>query len=153
VAGLLRGLFVSELVHQTAGARLESLAHHQLPSAGRRNAVVFLTQWRDSSGKASSYDAAAAAIAAEQNVGETLASLDLETMKDVYTFWEAEKRVISCLKERLLADTQSVDLESVATLASERKAGHWLSGPGSDSADRRASCSNIRSTDQAAFRW
>ena len=138
VAGLLRRIFISELFHQTDGAPMESLAHHQLPAAGRRNAVVFLTQWRDSSGKASSYDAAAGAVAAEQKVGEPLAKYNLETIKDVYTFWEAEKHVVSSLKERLLGETQSVDVESMAALASERKAGHWLSGPGSDLPDRRA---------------
>ena len=138
VAGLLRKLFISELFHQTDGARMESLAHHQLPTAGQRNAVVFLTQWRDSRGKAGTYDAAAAAVAAEQKVGEPLATLDLETIKDVYTFWEAEKRVVSHLKERLLGQTQSVGVEFVAALASDRKAGHWLSGTGSDGADRRA---------------
>jgi uncharacterized protein (TIGR02687 family) len=138
VAGLLRRLFISELFHQTDGAPMESLAHHQLPAAGRRNAVVFLTHWRDSSGTACSYDAAAAAVAAEQKVVEPLATLDLETIKDVYTFWEAEKCVVSILKERLLAETQSVDVEAVTTLASERKAGHWLSGPGSHLPERRA---------------
>ena len=138
VAGLMRRLFVSELVHQTDGASMASLAHHQLPPAGRRNAVVFLTQWRDSSGKASSYDKTASALAAEQNVDEPLATLDLETIKDVYTFWEAEKRVVSRLKDRLLSEKESLDVESVATLASERQAGHWLAGPGRDLPDRRA---------------
>ena len=41
---------------------IDSLAHFALPAAGTRNAVVFLTQWRDSSGDAASYDAAAAAV-------------------------------------------------------------------------------------------
>ena len=138
VAGLLRGLFVSELFHQTDGARMDSLAQHRLPAAGRRNAGVFLTQWRDSSGKARSYDAAAAAVAAEQRVEKPLTTLDLDTIKDVYTFWEAEKRVVSSLKDRLLAEPEFVDVGSVTGLAGERKAGHWLSGPGSDAADRRA---------------
>lgn len=138
VAGLLRKIFVTELFHQSEGARLESLAHHQLPAAGRRNAVVFLTQWRDSSGKAGSYDAAASAIAAEQRISEALAPLDLEAIKNVYTFWEAERRVVYSLKERLLDGAQSADAASVATLASERKAGHWLSGPGSDAPERQA---------------
>ena len=49
------------------------------------------------------------------------------------------RRVVSSLKERLLAEAQSRWMwSSVAALASERKAGHWLSGPGSDTADRRA---------------
>jgi len=138
VAGLLRRLFISELFHQTNGAPMESLAQHQLPTAGQRNAVVFLTQWRDSSGTAGSYDAAATAVATEQQVNEPLSTLELETIKGVYTFWEAEKRVVSSLKERLLSETQSIDVESVATLASDRKAGHWLSGPSRDLPDRRA---------------
>ncbi len=138
VSGLLRRLFVSELFHQTDGARMDLLAHHQLPAAGRRNAVVFLTQWRDSSGKAGSYDAVTAAVAEEQKVGEALGTLDLETIKDVYTFWEAEKLVVSRLKDRLLSEKQSIDVKSVAALVSERQAGHWLSGPGRDLPERRA---------------
>jgi len=138
VAGLLRRLFVSELFHQTEGAPMDSLTQHHLPTAGRRNAVVFLTQWRDSSGKAGSYDAAAAAVAVEQKVKDPLEGFDLDTIKKVYTFWEAEKCVVSSLKKRLLSETQSVDVESVAALASERKAGYWLSGPGSDRPERRA---------------
>ena len=137
VAGLMRRLLVSELFHQTDGARMDSLAHHQLPATGRQNAVVFLTQWRDSSGKAISYDAAAADVAAEQKVREPLATLPLETIKNVYTFWEAERRVLSSLKDRLLGEKESLDVESVVDLVSERKAGHWLSGPGSELPDRR----------------
>jgi uncharacterized protein (TIGR02687 family) len=77
-------------------------------------------------------------VAAEQKVDEPLATLDLETIRDVYTFWEAEKRVVSSLKERLLSEAKSVDVASVAALASDRKAGHWLSGPASDLPERRA---------------
>ena len=138
VAGLLRQLFITELFHQTGDVPLDALAHHRLPPVGRRNAVVFLTQWRDSSGKASSYDAAAAAVAAEQRIDAHLGSLDLDAIRGVYTFWEAERRVISSLKERLLDEAQAVDRGAVAALASERKAGHWLSGPGSELAERSA---------------
>ena len=138
IAGLLRKLFISELFHQTNGQNLASLAHHQLPPDGQRNAVVFLTQWRDSSGNASSYDATATAVAAEQKVGAALAVLDLENVREIYTFWDAEKRIIFSLKERLLEDADAVNLASVRELAGKRKTGHWLSGPGSDAPDRRA---------------
>lgn len=138
MAGLLRRLFVSELFRQTGDAKMDSLAHHQLPAAGRGNAVVFLTQWRDSTANARSYDAAATAVAKEQNVSEPLGALDLDTLKEVYTFWEAERRVVATLKERVLGETQCVDSAAVAALASDRKAGYWLSGPGSDAADRTA---------------
>jgi uncharacterized protein (TIGR02687 family) len=138
VAGLLRRLFISELLHQIAPVSIGSLAQHQLSAAGRRNAVVFLTQWRDSSATAGSYDAVAPAIAKEQHINEPLATLELETIKEVYTFWEVEKRVASSLKERLLVETQAVDTAAVTAIASQRKAGYWLAGPGCDAADRRA---------------
>jgi uncharacterized protein (TIGR02687 family) len=138
VAGLLRQLFVSELLHEAQGASLVSIEQHQLPARGRRNAVVFLTQWRDSSAMASSYDAAAAAVAAEQNLSDDLGTLDLDQLKEVFTFFEVEKRVVSILKERVLSERDSVDAEAIADLVSMRKAGHWLSGPGSDIGDRRA---------------
>ncbi|MBT3222011.1 MAG: BREX-1 system phosphatase PglZ type A, partial [Proteobacteria bacterium] len=138
VAGLLRRLFVSELFHQLDGAQIDALAHLELPPAGRRNAVVSLTQWRDSSERASSYDAAAAGIAKEQNIGEHLLSLPLDSIKEVYTFWDAEKRVVSELRSRVLAERHTIDVESIVALAGERKAGHWLAGPGCDLVERKA---------------
>ena len=138
VAGLLRQLFITELFHQADNASMDALAHHRLPPVGRRNAVVFLTQWRDSSGRASSYDAAATAVAAEQRIAEHLGSLDLETIRGVYTFWEAERRVVSRLKDRLLDEIHAVDRDAVAAIASERRAGHWLSGRGNEDAERSA---------------
>lgn len=138
VSGLLRRLFASELFHQTDGASMQSLAHYQLPKAGRRNAVVFLTQWRDSRLNAISYEAAAAAIAIEQKIREPLSDLDLDTVKEVYTFWEAELCIVSILKERLLSEIHTMDVDSIAEIASQRKAGHWLSGPSRDLPERRA---------------
>lgn len=138
VAGLLRKLFISELIYQADGAPLDSLAHHQLPLQGKRNAVVFLTQWRDSNENAVSYDAAANAVAKEQKVRELLAEYTIETIKDVYTFWDVEKRVLSGLKDRLLNEIQSINVASFAAIVQERKAGHWLSGPDSEAPDRRA---------------
>ena len=138
VAGLLRKIFISELFHESDDALMDSIAHHKLPAAGRQNAVVFLTQWRDSSGKSDSYDAAAAAVAAEQKVSEPLATLGLDTLRDVYTFWEAEKRVVSSLKDRLQGERQSLNVESLTELVSERKAGYWLTGQRRELPDRQA---------------
>ena len=138
VAGLLRRLFVSELLHQTGGGHLESVAHHQLPAAGQRNAVVFLTQWRHYADTAESYDAAAAAVAKEQGIREALKALDLAEIREVFTFRDAEKMVASRLKDLILHEGGAIDVEFVAEVVAERKAGHWLSGPGRDSADRQA---------------
>ena len=138
IAELLRRLFVSELFQQANCAPMPSLAHHQLPASGSRNTVVFLTQWRDSSGRAGSYDAVASAVASEQKVEEVLKTLDLEMLKDVFTFLEAEKRVISLLKQRVLTEQVNLDVDSVKALAVARQAGHWLGGPGGELPERRA---------------
>lgn len=138
VAGLLRRLFVSELIHQTDGTGMGSLAHHELPTAGRQNAAVFLAQWRDSSANAESYDAVAYAVASEQNAAEAVRGLDLQASRAVHTFWEAERQVVSNLKEYVLAETVALDVGLVAEVASERKAGYWLSGRSTESAEKKA---------------
>ena len=140
LAGLLRRRFVSELFHQTDGARLDALAPSPAPRCwtGATRSSSW-TQWRDSSGTASSYGRCSIGRGCGAEGGRApWRSSTLETIKDVYTFWEAEKRVVSSLKDRLLDEPQSVDVDFVADLASERKAGHWLSGPGKDVDDRPA---------------
>ena len=138
VAGLLRCLFVSEFFHQASGDRIEAIAHFELPPAGRQNAVVCLTQWRDSSGMARSHDAVAESVASELKLSGHLESLSLESLTEVFTFWEIERRVVSELKTRVLGENQAVDVDAIATVATERKAGHWLSGPERDQPERRA---------------
>ena len=138
VAGLLRRLLVSELLHQTDDVHIDALAQFELPAAGRRNAAVCLTQWRDSSGQAASYDAAAAAVAAELNMADHLTGLSLDALKAVYTFWQVERSVVFGLRDRVLDETQTVDVTTVAAIVSARQAGHWLGGPGRDAPKRRA---------------
>jgi len=138
LSALLRRLFVSEFFHQVGDERISALAHFELPPSGRRNAVVFLTQWRDSSGAATSYDASATAVAQELKVGSHLGGLNLGSLRGVFTFWEAEKRVVSGLKARVLSEASAIDIAPISAIASERQAGHWLAGPGRDSKDRRA---------------
>ncbi len=138
IAGLLRKLFISELIYQVDGVDIASLEHLQLPAHRVRNVAVFLTQWRDSNENAISYDAAATAVAKEQKVRELISEYNVDSIKDVYTFWDVEPRILSSLKDRLLSEIQAVNVASFAAIAQERKAGHWLSGPGSQAPDRRA---------------
>ncbi len=138
VAALLRALFVSELLQQVGETPIDAIAHFQLPAKGRRNAVVYLTQWRDSSGSASSYDATAAAVAKELKIAEHFKELSLESMQGVFGFWEAEKPCVSGLKARVLDETHAIDVDAIAAVATERKAGHWLAGSGRDLPERRA---------------
>lgn len=149
LAGLLRALFVTEL-HQQAGVSLDALVHFELPAAKRQNAGVCLTQWRDSSARAESYDAAAAAIASELDIGSQVSDLPLERVSNVFTFWDAEKRIVSALKDRVLAEAHAIDADAVAELVSGRMAGHWLRNPRSDQTERLAVANSYRALVAAA---
>ncbi|MCK5691177.1 BREX-1 system phosphatase PglZ type A, partial [Myxococcota bacterium] len=128
IAGLLRSLFVTELFYQINGFGIDALAHFELPQAGRQNAVVYLTQWRDSSAKAASYDAASEAVAAELKLSDHIGELSFESILDVFTFWAIERRLVALLRTRVLEEVQTVDVAAIIEVAKKRKAGYWLSG-------------------------
>jgi uncharacterized protein (TIGR02687 family) len=138
LGGLLRRVFVSELSVQLDAPLPASLRHFALRDDGQRQASVFLTQWRDSTTHGPSYNAAAHALEAELKVSEALAGLGLDAMRGVTTFWIVERRVATHLQRRLLDDGALADLEALGALVIERKAAHWLAGPGSDAPVRRA---------------
>lgn len=136
VAGLLRCLFLSELSYLLGPQSPTSIVQYKLGPTGTRNARVFLTQWRDSSATASSHDAAAAAVWGENIVNDHLGGVELSTLKEVFTFWDIEKFIISGLKKQLLDPALPVDLDSINEIAVKRKAGHWLAGASKDDVAR-----------------
>lgn len=138
LAGLLRCLFVSEFLHRAGSAKIDALAQFKLPPGGQQNAVVCLTQWRDSSGKSESYDATARALASELKISERIADLAFESLAGVFTFWEVEPRVVSLLRTQVLNEGHSIKPEAISSITTARKAGHWLSGPGRDEPERKA---------------
>ena len=141
LAALLRRLFVSELLGQ-AGDKgdngLGSLAHLALGRAGTRQATVWLTQWRDSVQRAGAYEAVAAAVAAELRIGEGLGSLSAEALTGVMTFWPVEKALASAMKTQVMGARTGEDVEAVRAVATTRRAGYWLAGPGKDAPERKA---------------
>ena len=57
-----------------------------------------------------------AALAAELKVSEHLSNLSLDTLKNVTTFWEAERRIVSGLKGQVL--NEGMDTEAVVEATS-----------------------------------
>lgn len=137
IAGLLRHLFVTDLVHQAGDIKVDALAHFDLPAAGRQNAVVCLTQWRDSSTNVASYDAAAEAISTDLRIKDHLSGLALDSLAEVFTFWDCERRSATLLKDRVMEELEG-DAFSVSGFASHRRAGHWLQGPNREKPERKA---------------
>ena len=139
ISGLLRSVFISELLADLGDAGPASLQHHQLKSGnGRREAGVFLTRWRDSNTAAASYDAATEAVAAEQNIAATLAEAPLDAVRRAFTFEATERRVLAALKDRVLADGEMIDLDWVERVIGERRTGHWIGGPGRSDPEAQA---------------
>jgi uncharacterized protein (TIGR02687 family) len=80
----------------------------------------------------------AAAIAEELDIGGHLRGLPLESVVNVFTFWDAERCVVSGLKNRVRDEAQSITREAVEALVVVRTAGHWLSGSASGDEGPRA---------------
>ena len=138
IAGLLRHLFVTDFAHQAGDVKVDALAHFDLPASGRQNAAVCLTQWRDSSANVASYDAAAEAVSADLRIKDHLSALSLDSMAEVFTFWDCERTSATLLKERVLEQVLTIDAVSVTNFASQRRAGHWLQGPNREKPERKA---------------
>jgi uncharacterized protein (TIGR02687 family) len=137
LGGLLRHLFVSELLCQSGEGEVPSLSQFQLQEVGTRNARGCLTQWRDSAKLAPSYDAAAAAVARELKLAEPLREFSLDSLTPVFTFLEAERQIAAKLMQVVLDEDPAWPLEAVREVASRRKSGYWLSGPGKDQTERK----------------
>jgi uncharacterized protein (TIGR02687 family) len=127
LGNLLRRLFISELLDQLpAETTIAAVYHYALPPSNRRNAKVFLTQWRDSHSTNTSYNATAQAIATELDIKEHLQDLSLTTLGEIFTFWEVEALLLSGLKERILQARQAIDAQELSDLARRRQTGYWL---------------------------
>lgn len=124
---LLIRLFVTDYAHHLKAILPTALEHLVLPSAGRRNAVVCLAQWRDSSSKGSSYDRLSAEVAALIGLEDHLTGLDIADLIDVMTFLAIEKSIASGLRERVQSTADMIDTEDVRSIATRRQAGHWAS--------------------------
>lgn len=124
---LLIRLFVTDYAHHLKANLPRALEHLVLLPAGRRNAVVCLAQWRDSSSKANSYDKLSAEVAALINLEDHLTGLEIDNLIDVMTFLVVEKSVASGLRKRVQSTADIINSEDVRTIATRRQAGHWAS--------------------------
>lgn len=124
---LLIRLLVTDYAHHLKANLPRALEHLVLLPAGRRNAVVCLAQWRDSSSRGSSYDKLSAEVAALINLEDHLTGLEINDLIDIMTFLAVEKSIASGLRERVQSTADIINSEDVRTIATRRQAGHWAS--------------------------
>ncbi len=124
---LLIRLLVTDFAQHLHGEFPSSLEHLVLPLAGQANTVVCLAGWRDSASKGSSYDLLSEYVANQIKLGDRIPSFDADALLDVQTFLGVEMEIASNLKERVIANAETINVEEIREITTRRQAGHWAS--------------------------
>jgi uncharacterized protein (TIGR02687 family) len=131
---LLLRLLLTDYAHHLRAELPRQFQHLLLPpAAATNNAVVFLTQWRDSTSRAASYDRLSAVAWETLGLDPHVSGLEISHLLDVFTFLEVEKAVASGLRDRVIATADTVNAAEVREIAGRRQDGHWVSARGVDS--------------------
>jgi uncharacterized protein (TIGR02687 family) len=129
---LLR-LMLTDYAHYVKSDLPQSIRGLLLTKTGWSNVVVCLGQWRDSSSKATSYDRLSGEVAAILKIEDHLPGLEIDQLLEVMTFLVVEKRIASCLRERVQTTGETINAEDVRAIATRRQSGHWASLSAADS--------------------
>lgn len=123
---LLMCLFVTDFsLSLNRGALLpQQLAHFVLNDAVKANAKVFVSRWRTDVNLMYAYVQLTQSVAAEMNVDSLLAEMPTPELYDVMTFDVVERRILTALKQDVLAQhgSKSADILEIVT---RRKNGFW----------------------------
>lgn len=122
---LLFRILVTDFCRSLSCEPPESLKHFILPLKNlAANASVFASRWRSDLSHYGSYNLIAAAVARELQLNRLLCGFSADDLLETMTFEEIERRIVSDLKDRVLAGAGAT-LEPVFTLISRRREGHW----------------------------
>ena len=124
---LLIRLLVSDYGQAVGGTLPSALQHLLLPATQRQNVVTFLSQWRDSSTRAVSYDALSELVSEALKLEPHLDRLDLDTLVPVTTFLAAEKTVARSLRDRVQQTAETINADAIRRIAQRRQDGYWAS--------------------------
>ena len=120
-------LLVTDFVHSLKG-KLPPALEHLVLEGNKANTVVCLAQWRDSSSKSGSYDRLSALVAQSTGIADLIASREIEDLRDVMTFLDVEKAIMSGLRDRIMATADMINADDIREIAGRRMAGHWATG-------------------------
>ncbi|MEO8275807.1 MAG: BREX-1 system phosphatase PglZ type A [Thermoanaerobaculia bacterium] len=134
---LLIRLFVADYLFHSVKEPPVALQSLLLPRSGQHNAVTCLSEWRDSSSKASSYNSLSAEVGARLHLAGLLENLEAEDVLDVMTFSEVERAIVRSLLARV-GPAEGATAEGVLRITSHRLAGHWVTSASVPEAQRRA---------------
>ena len=148
---LLMRMLLTDFSVQLGDAAPEAVLKLRLANSGIQNTVVCVDQWRDSGRQASSYNLLADSIAAEINVENEIASLELEQLANVSTFGAVDKKILSLLVTRLRETREHIAANEFSEIASYRQQSHWVASPSIDKPISSALRSAYETIAKAAF--
>ncbi|MEO5331191.1 MAG: BREX-1 system phosphatase PglZ type A [Magnetococcus sp. YQC-5] len=122
---LLIRLLVADFARNLRGKIPESLRPLLLPEKGMANAVVCLSQWRDSASRSLRFESLSMAVAETIRLDECLDGLAIEDLADVKTFLGVELFLAQHLRDRVMETANAIHLEEIRTTITRRLDGYW----------------------------
>ena len=122
---LLIRLMVSDFGKSLRGTLPDTLSHLMLPDKGASNAVVCLSQWRDSTSRTLRFEALSIAVAQTIHLENCLNHLVIEDLVMVKTFLNVEIYLACHLRDRILETSNNINLEEIRTVITGRLDGYW----------------------------
>ncbi len=123
---LLLALLVTDL-HYSTGQLPAAMQAIRLPASRESNVVVCLGRWRDSARHAAAYDKLGAQAASVLKLQDQLSELKTEQLLDNRSFMVIEQLIASRLRDRLLAEADSLDADDFCNLVQTRQNSYWAS--------------------------
>ena len=136
---LLIRLLVTEFAQKLKGDCPQGIRGLVLPERGRDNAVVCIGQWKDSGTKGASYERLSTEVAAIIQLETHLTLLELESLADVFTFVRVEQEVAKRLRNRIRETVETIQIDPIRLLVSQRQVGYWVTASLADTAHAQRS--------------
>jgi uncharacterized protein (TIGR02687 family) len=125
IPDLVTRLLVTEFDGALNGECPPSIAHFVIEGASAAmNVAVFLSQWRSNMNYYRHYNVIAPHICSKLNIGIHVGGYEIEALMPVMTFDAVEKRIISCLRDRLINNGESA-FDEFRDIIGRRLDGYW----------------------------
>lgn len=121
---LLR-VFVTDFANAIKADPPSSISHFIIPNPTQAmNSSVFLSQWRSNTNHFKNYNAISRFAGKRLKMNELLSSMDAGILDEIMTFEAVERRIISAIRDRLIANAENGYLEMREAIK-RRLDGYW----------------------------
>jgi uncharacterized protein (TIGR02687 family) len=129
---LLIRLLITDFSNNLRVESPAALKHFELSNRARAlNSSVFLSHWRSNISHYKTYNRLSRHIERETKLNEHVAQLPADALRDCETFESVERRIISGLRDRVLAGGETLDLTELHSFIQQRRDGYWSRGESS----------------------